>query len=256
MTEAPRKNMFLKGVRDGVPIALGYYAVAFALGIQAKNAGILWFEGAIASFLTHASAGEYAGIQVISENGSVLNFMGALSMVLVTLVASARYFLMSAALSQRVSPDLSLDRRALVAFGITDEIFGAEIALSGTVPPSYAYGLFVLPFIGWPAGTATGILLGSVLPAFIVEALSVALYGMFLAIIVPPARKNKVVALGVILSFALSFAFSRIPWISALPEGIRTVILTLAIAGLLALLFPVGEEKLAAQDGREEEQHA
>lgn len=130
-----------------------------------------------------------------------------------------------------------------MAFGLTDEIFGCEIARPKDVEPVYAYGLFLLPFFAWAGGTASGILIGSVLPDFLVEALSVALYGMFIAIIVPPARKNKVIAGGVLVSFACSFACSRIPFIRDLSSGTRTVILTVVIASLLALLFPVKEEE-------------
>ena len=233
-------KIYLKGVRDSVPIALGYYAVAFALGIQAKTIGLTWYEGFLASFLTHASAGEYAGYQVIAEHS------GYLAMVLMTLVASARYLLMSFALSQRLHPKTGTFTRMAVAFGLTDEIFGAEIARPGYVEPSYAFGLFTLPFFAWAAGTASGVLIGSVLPVFLVDALSVALYGMFIAIIIPPARKNKVIAGGVLVSFTLSFLCSRLPIISELSGGTRTLILTILIAGLMALIFPVKEEEAHA----------
>lgn len=240
-----QKYGFLKGIKDGIPIALGYFAVAFALGIQAKAAGVGPAEGFIMSFLTHASAGEYAGLQVIAEQA------GFLMMVLMTLVASARYFLMSFALSQRLSPSLKLRHRFLLAFGLTDEIFGAEIASPGYVEPKYAYGLFVLPFLGWPSGTMLGILMGNILPGNVVTALSVALYGMFLAIFIPPAKKNKAVALGVLLSFALSFAASRLPFIRELSSGIRTIILTVVITAGLAFFFPhKEEEEKAAEEGR------
>ena len=236
MEETTKKSKwFLRGVRDSVPIALGYFAVAFALGIQAKLCGFTWYQGFMASFFTHASAGEYAGYQVILEQS------GYLSMVLMTLVASARYFLMSAALSQRLAPKTSMLHRILIGFGLTDEIFGCEIGQKGFVEPVYCYGLMLFPFFAWAAGTASGILLGSVLPDFLVEALSVALYGMFIAIIIPPARKSKIIAGGVLVSFACSFACSRIPWIKELSGGTRTIILTVLIAGLMALLFPVKE---------------
>ena len=237
--QSGKNNMFLRGVRDSIPIALGYFAVAFALGIQAKLSGLRWYEGFLASFLTHASAGEYAGYQVILEKS------GYLSMILVTLVASARYFLMSCALSQRLRPNTSVWTRMAMAFGLTDEIFGCEISRPEYVEPSYAYGLFVLPFFGWASGCAAGILVGSALPAFLVNALSVALYGMFIAIIIPPARKNKVIAGGVLVSFICSFLCSRLPLIRDLSGGTRTVILTVVIASAMALLFPVKEAQNA-----------
>lgn len=242
-------SWFLKGLRDGIPIALGYFAVAFALGIMAKKAGLHPAEGFLMSFLTHASAGEYAGLQVILEEA------GYFMMALMTIVASARYFLMSMALSQRLSPDLSLLHRFLIAFGLTDEIFGAEIAQKGYVEPKYAYGLFVLPFIGWPSGTAFGILMGALLPETVVSALSVALYGMFIAIIVPPARKNKVIAFGVILAFALSFLASRLPFVRDLSSGLRIILLTVFVTAILAIVRPVKDDELnGAQKAGEKEE--
>ena len=218
---------------------------------MAREAGIRWWEGAVMSFLTNASAGEYAGIRVILEES------GIVSMILVTIVASARYFLMASALSQRLSPDLKLGHRLLIAFDLTDEIFGVEISRPGYLEPVFAYGLFILPLIGWSSGTALGIAVGNILPASVVNALSVALYGMFIAIIIPPARKNKAVALGVLVSFGLSFAFSRIPGLSGLDSGTRTIILTVVITALLALIFPVKDELLnagiPAQTGEEAE---
>ena len=244
--KAEKGDWFLKGVRDGIPIALGYFAVAFALGIKAKEAGVLPAEGFLMSFLTHASAGEYAGLQVIAEK------TGYLMMAVMTVVASARYFLMSMALSQRLDPNLGLRHRFLVAFGLTDEIFGAEIAQKGYVEPKYAYGLFVLPFLGWPAGTSFGILMGNLLPDIVVSALSVALYGMFLAIIVPPARKHPAILIGVLVSFALSFLASRLPGIRDLSSGIRIIILTVVVTAALALIRPVSDRELS---GEEEEKN-
>ena len=243
MTERKAKNnWFLKGVRDGIPIALGYFAVAFALGIKAKEAGVLPAEGFLMSFLTHASAGEYAGLQVIAAKS------GLLMMAVMTLVASARYFLMSMALSQRLDPDLRLRHRFFIAYGLTDEIFGAEIGQKGYVEPKYAYGLFVLPFLGWPAGTSFGILMGSLLPDVVVSALSVALYGMFLAIIVPPARKHPAILIGVLVSFALSFLASRLPGIRDLSSGIRIIILTVLVTAALAIVRPVTDKELSGED--------
>lgn len=237
------QSVFLKGLRDGIPIALGYFAVAFALGIMAKKAGLNPVEGYLMSFLTHASAGEYAGLQVITEHA------GYLVMAVMTVIASARYFLMSCALSQRLNPKLSVGHRLLVAFGLTDEIFGAEIAEKGYVDPKYAYGLFILPFVGWPAGTALGILMGNLLPEAVVSTLSVALYSMFLAIIIPPAKKDKAVAIGVVISFALSFLSSRLPVVRNLSSGLRIIVLTVVITAFLSLLFPRKEERMEEAHG-------
>ena len=242
MTEKMKKGkkerkQFAEGVRDGLPIALGYFAVAFSLGIVAKRAGLTPFEGFLASILTNASAGENAGFLVIRENS------GLAVMALMTLVASSRYFLMACSLSQKFDPNMPFRHRLLIAFDLTDEIFGAQIARPGFVCPAYTYGLFVLPLIGWSSGTALGIVTGNALPANIVSALSVALYGMFIAIVVPPAKKDKVVAGTVIVSLLLSFAFSRLPFIRDLSEGVRILILTVLISALAAFFFPIKDEE-------------
>ena len=227
-------------MKDGIPIAAGYFAVAFSLGIMAELSGLNPFQGFLSSVLVNASAGEYAGFVVIAENS------GFLMMALMTVVASARYFLMSCALSQHLSPDLPLRHRLLIGFDVTDEMFGVMISKPGYIEPVYAYGLYLLPIIGWSSGTVLGIVSGNLLPQSVVQALSVALYGMFIAIIVPPAKKNRVVLVTVLLGFLLSFLFSRIPVLSGISEGTRTIILTVLIAGGAALLFPVKEEEEAA----------
>ncbi|MBR6405588.1 MAG: AzlC family ABC transporter permease [Lachnospiraceae bacterium] len=233
------RRLYVKGLRDGVPIAAGYFAVAFSLGIMAKISGLGPFQGFLSSVLTNASAGEYAGFVVIAENS------GLLMMALMTLVASARYFLMSCALSQHLSPELPLRHRLLIGFDVTDEMFGVMISKPGCIAPAYAYGLYLLPIIGWSSGTVLGIVSGNILPAAVVNALSVALYGMFIAIIVPPAKKNRVVLVLVLAGFALSCAFSRIPYLRELSSGTRTIILTVALSAAAALLFPMKEEEEA-----------
>ena len=234
-----QKKIFQEGLRDGLPIGLGYFAVSFALGIMAHMVGLHAAEGFIMSLLTNASAGEYAGLQAIAEDA------GFLSMALVTLVASARYFLMGCALSQHLSPELPTRHRLLIAFDLTDEIFALEISRPGKLEPFYAYGAFILPLLGWSSGTALGILLGTLLPERLVRALSVSLYGMFIAVIIPPAKKEKAVAIGVAAAFALSFVFSRVSVLAALSSGTRTIILTILIASALALLFLKKEEEMS-----------
>lgn len=226
----------LRGVRDGFPIGLGYFAVAFSLGITAKASGLSPLQGFIASFLNHASAGEYALYSLIAANAAYWE------VALVICIANARYLLMSAALSQRFSPETSLLHRVLVGFGITDEIFGLGVARPGWVPPYYMYSAFLVAELCWSSGTAIGIVAGNILPANVVSALSVAIYGMFLAIIIPPARQDRIVAVLVLISFACSFAFSVLPVVSALSSGIKTIILTVAISALAAAFFPVKEE--------------
>lgn len=224
-------------MRDGIPIGLGYLAVSFSLGVAAKSAGLTAFQGFLASLLNNASAGEYAGFTVIAADAPYLE------MILMTLVANARYLLMSCALSQRFSSDTPLYHRLLVGFDVTDEIFGITIARPGKLDPFYTYGAILVAAPCWAGGTALGVIAGELLPLRAVSALSVALFGMFLAVIIPPARQNRVVAVFVLISFAASFAAAKLALTSQLSDGTRTIILTIIIAGLAAALFPIKQEE-------------
>ena len=233
---ADNRRAFREGLRDGIPICLGYFAVAFSLGIQADSIGLSAFQGWLMSALVNASAGEYAAFTVMAAMGSYLELF------IITLVANARYMLMSAALSQRFSPNTPFFHRLLVGFGITDEIFGISIARPGYINPYYSYGAFVIASPGWSIGTACGIIAGNILPGIVTNALGVALFGMFLAIIIPPARENRIVGAVVLVSFAASYVASVLPGIAALSDGTRTIILTIAISAAAALLFPVRDQ--------------
>ena len=224
-----------EGVRDGMPIALGYFVVAFTLGIAARNAGLSPFQGFLASFFNNASAGEYAAFIVIAADRPYLE------MALITLVANARYLLMSCVLSQRFSPDASIWHRIFVGFDVTDEIFGISAARPVPLDPYYNYGAMLVALPGWSVGTAVGIIAGNALPAAVVSALSVALYGMFLAIIIPPARKNRIIGMFVAIAFAASFAASVLPVVSELSGGTRTILLTVILAAVAAAKYPRDE---------------
>ena len=224
------------GLRDGMPIALGYLAVAFTLGIAARNAGLTAFQGLLASLLNNASAGEYAGFTLIAASATYWE------VALVTLITNARYLLMSCALSQKFAPNTPLHHRLLVGYDVTDELFGITIARPGYLDPYYNYGAMLVALPGWAIGTALGVIAGNILPLRAVSALSVALYGMFLAAIIPPARQNRVVAGVVAISFALSFAAAHLPLLAGLSSGTRTIVLTVVIAALAALFFPVSPE--------------
>ncbi len=232
-----RKKVFMEGFRDGIPIGLGYLAVAFSLGIAAKNAGLNPFQGFLASFLVNASAGEYAGFSVIAQDAAYME------MAVIILVANARYLLMSTALSQKFHPDTPFYHRLLVGYDITDELFGIAIAREGYVDPFYSYGAFSVALPGWSIGTALGIIAGNILPPSVVSALSVALFGMFLAIIIPPAKENKVIGIFVIISFIASYFAGILPFVSELSEGTRTIVLTVIISSIAAYLFPIKEEE-------------
>lgn len=239
MIKVENKKWYKRGVRDGIPIALGYFAVAFTLGIVAKKAGLSAFQAMLAAGLTNASAGGYAGFTLIAEKA------GYLAVAVTELVVNARYLLMSFALSQKLPSNTSTLHRMLVAFDVTDEIFGISVSVDGYLNPFYNYGAMTVAIPGWALGAFFGVVMGNVLPAAIVSALSVGLYGMFLAIIIPPAKKDKVVAGGVITAMVLSFVFAKIPVISGISSGMRVIILTVAISLVLAILFPKEEEENA-----------
>lgn len=239
-----KKKAFFDGLRDGLPIGLGYFAVAFSLGIVARNAGLTPLQGFIASFTNVASAGEYALFTSIQAAASYLEI------ALITLVVNARYLLMSTALTQRFNPRTPLIHRFLVGFGITDEIFGITIARQGFINPIYNYGALLVAVPLWSAGTSLGIIAGNFLPARVVSALSVALYGMFLAIIVPPAKKSRVIMIAVLVSFAASYASTIIPVINGLSGGTRTIILTILIASVTAILKPISDTDSVSEEAQ------
>ena len=231
-----------EGVLAGIPIALGYLAVSFSLGIAAKNAQLTPFQSFLASFFCMASAGEHAGFSVIAAGGTFLEI------ALITLIANARYLLMSCAMSQKMKPGSSLAHRMLVAFGITDEIFGISIAQPGYLNPWYAYGALLVAVPGWSIGTALGTIAGNLLPLRLVSAFSVALYGMFLATIIPPAKKDRVIAILILVCFVASFGATYLPFISDLSEGTRTILLTVILSAGAAIFFPrkISDEEVSS----------
>ena len=204
------------------------------------------FSRIISSLLNHASAGEYAEFTVIMANAPYVE------MAFVILVTNIRYLLMSCALSQKFDPDTSLFHRFLVGFGITDEIFGISIGRAGALNPYYNYCAMAIALPSWSLGTALGIVAGNILPVSIVSALSVALYGMFIAIIVPVSKTNKIVGGVVILSFLASFLVSRIPIFEKMSDSMKISLLTVLIAGLAAFFFPVKDEEEDAQNTTKE----
>ncbi|MEG1912277.1 MAG: AzlC family ABC transporter permease [Cloacibacillus sp.] len=233
-------SMFYKGMRDGTPLLLGYLAVAFTLGLGAKSCGLSPVQAIISAVTQNAAAGQFAGYSLISSGA------GYLEVAVMILVANARYLLMSCTLSQKISPDTPLRHRLCLAVDITDEIFGLAAAQPRRLNPFYNYGLVVAAAPGWAVGTYLGAAAGSVLSAPVMTALSVSLFGMFIAVIVPPARKDKIVAVLIIISMASSFAFAKFNMLG-ISAGGRTLILTVAISAAAAYLFPLKETVLARE---------
>ncbi len=228
---------YRKGLIDGIPIALGYFAVAFTLGIVAKRAGLTPLQAMFAAGLTNASAGGYAGFTLIEQNASYLE------MALTQLVVNARYILMAFALSQKLAPKTSTLHRSLIAFDVTDEIFGISIAVKGELNPFYNYGAMTVSIPGWALGTYFGVVMGNILPIAVVNALNVGLYGMFIAILVPVASKDKLILKLILVSMTASLLFAKLPFLSGISEGLRIIILTVIISLGAAFLFPVKEDK-------------
>ena len=239
--ELSNRQWYARGLKAGVPIGMGYLAVAFTLGIAAKNAGLTAFQATLTSFLINASAGEFVGFTLIGAGASYLE------VAIMELVANARYLLMSFSLSQKLSPKTGVLHRMLIGWYVTDEVFGVSISAPGYLNPFYTYGAISLACPGWAIGTCLGVIVGNILPASLVSALSVGLYGMFIAIFVPPSKTSKVIAGLVLVSMALSFAFNRIPVFDGVSSGIKTIILTVAISAAAALLFPIREVKKDAE---------
>ena len=224
---------FKEGFKTGIPIGLGYFAVAFSLGIVAAKAGLSPFQGFLTSFLVNASAGENAAFIAIRES------VPYIQMILITIVSNIRYVLMSFALSQKIDPKTGLLHRLLLGFYLTDEYFALAISQDGYCDPFYSYGAISFAAPCWALGTAFGILMGHTLPFKIVSALSVALYGMFLAIIIPPAKKQKTIAILIIVSFLSSYLLSEF---TPLSQSSITIILTIVLSSLGAVLWPVKGE--------------
>lgn len=235
--ESEKTQAFKDGIRDGIPIALGYAAVSFALGIAARNHGLSWIEATVMSLLNNTSAGEFAALEQIRINAPLIEI------ALTQLIINLRYLLMSCALSQKLAQDTSFWHRLVVGFDVTDEIFGISIAYPGKLNPFYSYGAMMVSIPSWAFGTCMGVLLGNALPASIVSALSVALYGMFIAIVIPPARESRVLAGVVLVSMASSILFDLLPMPEWMSGGMKIIFLTVVISLGAAVLFPIQEDQ-------------
>ena len=226
---------FKEGLKDGVPIALGYLAVSFSLGIAAKNAGISIIEGGICSFFTYASAGEYAIFSLVAEAASIAET------VIMTIVVNARYLLMGCALAQKIEPDEPMFHRLGIGACLTDEIFGISIARK-KLHHCYPYGAWLIAVSMWAIGTMAGIAVGNILPTNIVSALSVAIFGMFIAIVIPAGKKDKNVMLAIVTSFILSGLLNYIPLFKFMSSNTIIIVLTVVISAVFAYVFPKEED--------------
>ena len=226
---------FVRGMRDGIPICLGYFAVSFALGIAGRGVGMNAVQAFVMSLTMVASAGQFAAITLIGAGA------GIIEMITTTVVVNLRYLLMSCSLTQKLSPETKLLHRLALSYCMTDEIFGLSISVDGFLRPVYTYGITVISVSGWCLGTVLGVIAGNILPALVTNALGVAMYGMFLAIIIPPAKENHFLGALVAVSMTASGLFSVLPYLKAISSGFRVIILTILIAGIAAVIHPMEE---------------
>ncbi len=236
MKKELKENTFLKGITDGIPICLGYLSVAFAFGIFTVSNGLTSAEAVLISMTNVTSAGQLAAVPIMLSGGTLFEL--ALSQFIINL----RYALMSVSLSQKLDKSVGLIDRFWIAFVNTDEVF-AVASSKKEVSKGYMFGLILTPYIGWSAGTALGAVAGNILPAIIISALGVAIYGMFIAIVVPPARENKSVLFCVVIAIVLSCIFKFVPVFSKVQSGFVIIICSIIASTLAAILFPVDTEK-------------
>lgn len=232
-----RMKTFLKGARDGFPIGLAYFAVSFTFGIMASSGGISPWDAGLISLTNLTSAGQFAALEVIFADG------GYFELFLTQFVINLRYLLMSLSLSQKVSTEEPHFHRFFYAFGITDEIFGISINQPEKVSAFYCYGAMSMAVPGWTIGTIIGAVSGNLLPDHIVNALSIAIYGMFIAIVIPPAKKNKKILYAVLGAMVLSTIFSIAPGLKNISDGFSIIIITVLVSTVMAFAFPVSERE-------------
>lgn len=227
-------SSFIRGFKGGIPIGLGYLSVSFTFGIMAVSYGFDWWQAVVISMMTLTSAGQLAGIGVMVSPGQYMEML--ISQVTINL----RYSFMSVSLSQKTSAEFRGIKRWLLGFFMTDEIFAVASAET-EVSSKYFLGLSVMPYLGWTLGTLFGSLLGSVLPDMVLNALCLAIYGMFLAIILPPARASRPVLAVVVIAAVLHGAFYFMPLLNRISSGLTISICAVLAAVLGAILFPIGD---------------
>ena len=230
-----KRESFRKGMKDGVPIGLGYFAVSFTFGMMAVAGGLSIWQAVLISLTNLTSAGQFAGLDIIFAGGSMWE------MAMTQLIINLRYCLMSFSLSQKFRREESGILKYIAAFGIS-------AAQEGKVSVFYNYGAMCVAIPGWTLGTLVGGISGSLLPDFMLSALSVAIYGMFLAIIIPPSKKSRPVLGVVVASMAVSTIFAVTPVLKQVSSGFMIIITTLLVAGLAANFCPVEEKEEAAHE--------
>ena len=239
-------NSYLYGLKKGLPIGLGYLAVSFAFGVMCFNGGITPLMATIISFTNLTSAGQFAGVKMI------IQLAGYLEIGLTVLLINLRYALMSISLSQKIDTKTSFWGRILISFGITDEIYALAITEKKEVTPIYVLGLTTLPLIGWSLGTLIGSTVSNLFPDTFLGAMNIALYSMFIAIIVPDAKKSKSITCVILIAIALACLLEYVPYINRIGLGFKTIIATILACVFGALVFPRKDEPSEAIDDKAE----
>ena len=224
---------FKDGIKDGIPIALGYFSVSMAFGLSAAMLGFPVWSAVILSLTNVTSAGQAAAVQIMAQCGKLLE------LVLTTLIINMRYFLMSLSLSQKVSGEMTVAERLMASFGITDEVFAVSMQRKTPITFSYMAGVILLPVIGWTSGTFTGAVATKVLPEALSAAMGIALYGMFVAIIIPPARENKDVLKAILMAVIASLCFAYVPVFRCVSSGWAIIIITVLVSAVSATFMPI-----------------
>ena len=230
---------FKEGLRDGIPVCLGYISVSMAFGLTAVKSGMPLWATVLISLTNLTSAGQFAGTNLLLAQSSYIELM------ITTFVINIRYFLMSISVSQKLDKNYKTKERLITSFGITDEIFAVSIQRRSELTFSYMLGLMLPPIVGWTLGTLIGAVATTLLPESLTDAMGIILYAMFIAIIVPPARENKNVLIVVLLAIGASYAFAYLPILSVMSGGWAVIIITVGVSALAACLFPVEEEAKA-----------
>ncbi len=231
-----KRKDFLEGLRSGIPIALGYLSVSFSFGMLCITKGVPILSAVLTSMTNVTSAGQAAGLLIMAVGGSFLELAAC------QLIINLRYALMSLTVSQRLGPSVTLADRFFISFGITDEIFAVMASRREPVTKSFFAGLFLLPYFGWALGTLLGAACGNILPENITAVLGIALYGMFIAIIIPPAREDNRILICVLIAAALSCLIYFVPLFSFISSGTSVIICAVIASGVCAALFPIKKE--------------
>lgn len=225
MGKIEMKQDLTRGARAGIPIALGYLSVSFTFGLVAVSSGLTPLQACLISMTCLTSAGQFAGLDIMVMGGSFFE------MAFAQFIINLRYSLMSISLSQKADDTFSFPVRLLASFGVTDEIFAVSMAKNKTISKYYMAGIIGTAYLGWAGGTFAGALMGNILPGIVVDALGIAIYGMFLAIIIPPAREDGKILRVILIAVFISVLIKYTPGLDRISSGFSIIICAVLSAG-------------------------